>query len=39
MDQILVLKDGQISEIGTYEELMKNRGVFADFLMEQFQAK
>jgi len=37
VDQIVVLKDGKISELGTYEELMKNRGAFAEFLMEQLQ--
>ena len=37
MDQILVLKDGKISEIGTYEQLMHNRGAFAEFLIEQLQ--
>ena len=37
MDQIIVLKDGKISEIGTYETLMSSRGAFADFLIEQLQ--
>ena len=39
MDQIVVLKDGKISEIGTYEELMGNRGAFAEFLIEQLQGQ
>ena len=37
MDQIIVLKDGKISEIGTYETLISSRGAFADFLIEQLQ--
>ena len=37
MDQIVVMKDGTISEIGTYDELMNNRGAFAEFLIEQLQ--
>ena len=37
MDQIVVLKDGKISEIGTYQELMNNKGAFAEFLVEQLQ--
>ena len=31
-DQILVLKDGVISEIGTYKELLEKEGAFADFI-------
>ena len=37
MDQIVVLKDGKISEIGNYEQLISSRGAFADFLIEQLQ--
>ena len=37
MDQIIVLKDGKISEVGTYEQLISSRGAFADFLIEQLQ--
>ena len=37
VDQIVVMKDGQISEIGTYEELLANKGAFAEFLIEQLQ--
>ena len=33
------MDDGQISEIGTYEELMANKGAFAEFLIEQLQAQ
>ncbi|XP_078381051.1 multidrug resistance-associated protein 1-like isoform X2 [Oculina patagonica] len=32
MDQIIVLKDGRISECGTYSELLANSGAFAEFL-------
>ena len=39
MDQIVVMKDGKISEIGTYDELMNNRGAFAEFLIEQLQVR
>ena len=35
--QIVVLKEGKISEIGTYNELMNNSGAFAEFLIEQLQ--
>ena len=31
------MKDGRISEIGTYEQLLANKGAFADFLIEQIQ--
>ena len=34
MDDIVVMKDGQISEQGTYEELLKGEGAFSDFLIE-----
>jgi hypothetical protein len=29
------MKEGKISEIGTYDDLMKNKSDFADFLIEQ----
>ena len=32
MDQIIVLKDGQVSEVGAYKDLLQNDGSFADFL-------
>ena len=32
VDLILVLKDGQISEQGSYEELISHQGPFADFV-------
>ena len=31
------MNDGQISEMGTYEQLLANKGAFADFLIEQLQ--
>ena len=32
VDLILVLKDGQISEQGSYEELLSHQGAFAEFI-------
>lgn len=32
VDQIIVLQNGAISEIGTYHELLKKEGDFANFL-------
>ncbi|CAG2109404.1 unnamed protein product [Medioppia subpectinata] len=32
-DQIIVMKDGFISEFGSYKQLLENRGDFAEFLM------
>ena len=37
VDNIIVMKNGSISEIGSYEELLNNKGEFADFLIEQLQ--
>ncbi|CAI2355592.1 unnamed protein product [Caenorhabditis sp. 36 PRJEB53466] len=33
-DQVIVVKDGTISEMGTYQELMNSNGAFAEFLEE-----
>jgi ATP-binding cassette subfamily C (CFTR/MRP) protein 1 len=33
MDHIIVMKDGEISEEGTYRELLQKKGAFADFLL------
>lgn len=32
VDQIIVLKNGSISEVGSYQELLTNSGAFAEFL-------
>lgn len=32
VDEILVLKDGVISEVGSYNSLRANKGAFAEFL-------
>jgi len=32
VDSVLVLVDGQISEVGSYEDLMSHDGPFAQFL-------
>lgn len=34
MDRIFVMKDGRISEQGTYSELLSEQGEFADFLVQ-----
>lgn len=34
VDNIYVLKDGEISESGTYKELLAKKGAFSDFLMQ-----
>ncbi|XP_077285788.1 multidrug resistance-associated protein 1-like [Arctopsyche grandis] len=33
VDNIIVLKDGNISEFGTYQELLEKGGLFAEFLL------
>ncbi|CAD6208432.1 GSCOCT00003444001.2-RA-CDS [Cotesia congregata] len=37
VDNIFVLKDGEITESGTYKQLMEKRGAFADFLIHHLQ--
>lgn len=37
VDLILVLKDGRISESGTYKQLLAQKGAFADFLEQYLQ--
>lgn len=32
MDTILVMTDGEISEMGSYQELLQHDGAFAEFL-------
>ena len=34
MDNIVVLKEGEISETGTYKELLEKKGDFAEFLVQ-----
>lgn len=34
VDTIIVLKDGMISEMGSYQELLSHSGSFAQFLQE-----
>lgn len=36
-DKIIMLKNGEIAEMGTHEELMKNEGEYAHFFNEQAQ--
>ena len=37
VDNIVVLKDGEISEVGTFKELLDKRGAFAEFLVQHLQ--
>ncbi|CAG2107605.1 unnamed protein product [Medioppia subpectinata] len=37
VDEIVVIKDGSISEFGTYRELLDRRGNFADFLINYLE--
>ncbi|EAA12849.5 AGAP008437-PA, partial [Anopheles gambiae str. PEST] len=37
VENILVLKDGEISESGTYQELIDQKGAFAEFLSQHIQ--
>lgn len=37
VDNIVVLKDGEITETGTYKQLLEKRGAFADFLIQHLQ--
>ncbi|KAL5244983.1 hypothetical protein ACI65C_012393 [Semiaphis heraclei] len=37
VDLIVVMKDGQVSESGTYKELLDKKGDFADFLVSHMQ--
>ena len=33
-DQIVVMRDGRISEVGTFKQLLNRNGDFADFIRE-----
>ena len=35
VDEIVVMREGKISEMGSYERLMANKGAFAEFLLDQ----
>lgn len=37
VDNIVVLKDGEITDLGTYKQLLEKRGAFADFLIQHLQ--
>ena len=37
VDEIIVLKDGAVSETGSYKELLAQKGAFAEFLMEHLE--
>ena len=39
VDNILVMKDGTITESGSYEELLAQKGAFADFLVQYLSEK
>ena len=39
LDLIVVLKDGTISEIGTYRELLHNEGAFSEYATTYFLEK
>ena len=37
VDKIVVLKNGTISEVGSYSELMRTKGDFAEFVLNHFE--
>ncbi|XP_049764041.1 multidrug resistance-associated protein 1 isoform X1 [Schistocerca cancellata] len=37
VDLIVVLKDGEVTEIGAYKELLEKKGAFAEFLVQHLQ--
>ncbi|KPU73770.1 uncharacterized protein Dana_GF14209, isoform D [Drosophila ananassae] len=37
VDSIYVMKAGEISESGTFDQLVKNKGAFADFIIQHLQ--
>jgi hypothetical protein len=38
VDNIIVMKDGRITEIGTYHELLAQKGAFAEVLVSLFES-
>ncbi|KAG8247448.1 Canalicular multispecific organic anion transporter 1 [Homalodisca vitripennis] len=36
-DLIIVMKDGQVAETGSYQQLVKSKGAFADFLLQYLE--
>ena len=39
VDEIVVVKDGRISETGSYQELMRSKGAFSEFLIEHLSER
>ena len=39
LDQIIVMANGRISEVGTYQQLLDRKGAFADFLYSYFETE
>ncbi|XP_069695544.1 multidrug resistance-associated protein 1 isoform X5 [Periplaneta americana] len=37
VDIIVVLKDGEVTELGTYKQLLEKKGAFAEFLVQHLQ--
>ena len=37
VDVIVVLKDGEVTELGTYKQLLEKKGAFAEFLIQHLQ--
>jgi ATP-binding cassette subfamily C (CFTR/MRP) protein 1 len=37
VDMIVVLKDGEVTEMGTYKQLLEKKGAFAEFLVQHLQ--
>ncbi len=37
VDQIIVLKNGEVSEVGSYKELLAQKGAFAEFLLQHLE--
>lgn len=37
VDQIIVLKGGEVTEVGSYKELLAQKGAFAEFLLQHLE--